>query len=75
MEENEKGNENRECAYDMLGPTCLLLSFTNEYAACIPLRSQTSGGTVGARVAAARMTMAMTKVAERDTPHWQLAWE
>jgi hypothetical protein len=38
----------------------------------MPLRSQTSGGTVGERVAAARMTRAMTRVAERDTPHWQL---
>lgn len=64
-----EGNEKRECAYDMLGPTCLLLSLTKVYAACIPLRSHTCGGTLGERVAAARMTMAMIKVAERETPH------
>lgn len=70
MEEDERrrGNETG-CAYDMLGPTCLLLSFTKVYAACIPLRSQTSAGTLGEWVAAARMTRAMTRVAERDTPH------
>ena len=65
--------ENEEaCAYDMLGPTCLLLSFTKAYAACMPVSCQTSGGTEGERVAAARMTRAMTRVAERETPHWQL---
>lgn len=67
----KKGKENEEsmCAYDMLGPTCLLLSLTKEYAACIPLSCQTSEGTLGERVAAARMTRAIIKVAERDTPH------
>ena len=38
----------------------------------MPLRDQTSGGTEEARSAAARMTRAMTRVAERDIPHWQL---
>ena len=56
----------------MLGPTHRLFSFTNEYAPCIPLRAQTSGGTDGEHCAAARMTKAMTSVADLETPHWQL---
>ena len=56
----------------MLGPTHLLFSFTKEYAPCMPLRAQTSAGTEGEHWAAARMTKAMTSVADRDTPHWQL---
>lgn len=59
-------------AYDMLGPTCLLFSLTNEYADCIPLSAHTSEGTLGERCAAARITRAITSVAERETPHWQL---
>ena len=62
----------RNATYDMLGPTHLLLSFTNAYAACIPLSAHTSDGTLGERCAAARITSAMTSVAERETPHWQL---
>lgn len=38
----------------------------------MPLRDQTSVGTEEARSAAARITRAMTRVAERDIPHWQL---
>ena len=56
----------------MLGPTCLLFSLTKEYAPCIPLSAQTSGGTLDDCCAAARMTRAMTSVADRETPHWQL---
>lgn len=60
--------------YDILGPTQGLFSFTNEYASCIPLSAQTSGGTQAACSAAARITMAMTIVADREMPHWQL-WQ
>lgn len=56
----------------MFGPTHLLFSFTKEYAACIPLSAHTSGGTLGERCAAARMTSAIISVADRETPHWQL---
>jgi len=38
----------------------------------MPLRAHTSGGTWRERWAAARMTRAITIVAERDMPHWQL---
>lgn len=62
-------------AYDMLGPTCLLFSLTNEYEACMPLSAHTSGGTLGERCAAARITRAITSVAERETPHWQLQYQ
>ena len=56
----------------MLGPTCLLFSLTKAYAPCMPLRAQTSGGTLAEHWAAARITKAMTIVAERDSPHRQL---
>lgn len=38
----------------------------------MPFKSQTSGGTDEERSAAARITSAMTMVADREMPHWQL---
>jgi hypothetical protein len=61
-----------QCTNDILGPTHLLFSLTYEYAPCIPFKVQTSGGTEGDDCAAARMTSAMTIVADREIPHWQL---
>lgn len=62
-------DESKIGTYDMLGPIHLLLSLTKEYAPCIPFKSQTSGGTDAERSAAARITRAMTIVAEREMPH------
>jgi hypothetical protein len=38
----------------------------------MPMSARTSGGTEGEDLAAARMRRAITMVAERDMPHWQL---
>ena len=38
----------------------------------MPMSAWTSGGTEGEDLAAARMRRAITIVAERDMPHWQL---
>lgn len=55
--------------YDMLGPTWGLFSLTKEYAPCMPGKAQTSGGTEEWRLAAARITRAMTMVADLEIPH------
>lgn len=57
--------------HDIFGPAHLLLSFTYAYAPCIPefLSPHTSGGAEGRDKAAARMTNAMTTVADREIPH------
>lgn len=62
----------RDSTHDILGPTHLLFSLTNAYASCIVLKVQISGGTDWEHCAAARITSAITSVAERETPHWQL---
>lgn len=63
-----------EITHDMFGPMHWLFAFTKAYAPCMPpfFRARTSGGIEGDCNEAARMTRPMTKVAERETPHWQL---
>ena len=54
--------------YDMLGPTATLFSLTYAYATCMLPRSSLSSS-VASGCCAARMTRAMTSVADRETPH------
>lgn len=60
-----------EGTHDIFGPTQTLFSLTNSYAPAMvgPTRFNSS---VASGLEAARMTRAMTKVADRETPHWQL---
>ena len=56
----------------MLGPITLLFALTNWYEPCIPsfFNAARYGGAFV--LYAARITYAITSVAERDIPHWQL---
>ena len=58
-------------AYDIFGPMHTLFSLTNSYALCMLVPSFCNSS-VASGCAAARMTMAIMTVAERETPHWQL---